>query len=98
MKVYVVETHLLDGDQDIAVFDQKPKAEQYIESHNLHGKPEVVEVPVYGFHANPNEIFTASNYDAARDLQFFEGAYGNQKDAEIAAGPNGLVLHRAIRH
>lgn len=98
MKVYVIETHLLGGDQDIAIFDQKPKAERYIESHELHGKPEIVEVPVRGFQPNSDEVFTASNYDAARDIQFFEGAYGNHKDAEIAAGPNGLVLHRSIRH
>lgn len=98
MKVYVIETHLLDGDQDIAVFDRKPKAERYVQSHDLHGNPEVVEVPVKGIQPNPDEVYTASNYDAARDIQFFEGVYGNQKEAEIAAGPNGLVLHRAIRH
>ncbi|WP_251359887.1 hypothetical protein [Kangiella sp. TOML190] len=97
MKVYVIETHLLGGEQDIAVFDCKESAQYFIDNNNLHGEPEVLSMTVIGKVVDPEQVYTASSYDAEQDLYFFESVYANRADAEQAAGANGLVLHRKLR-
>ena len=97
MKVYVIETHLLGGEQDHGVFECASAAHKYIELHDeLHGSPEVLELSIIGEIEQAGEVYTASSYDAEQDLFFFESVYGNRKDAEQGAGANGLVLHRKI--
>lgn len=98
MQVFVIETHLLGGEQDIGVFECEDTAKLFIQqSDNLHGEPEVLPLDVIGEIEEEGLVYTASSYDAEQDLYFFESVYGRRSDAEAAAGDNGLVLYRTIR-
>ncbi|NVK21747.1 MAG: hypothetical protein HWD86_04465 [Kangiellaceae bacterium] len=97
MKVFVIETHLLGGEQDHGVFECQENAQKYIEQNDsLHGSPEVLQLTVIGHIEQIGVVYAASSYDAEQDLLFFESVYGNRDDAQQAAGANGLVLRRKI--
>ncbi|NVJ65913.1 MAG: hypothetical protein HWE16_05440 [Gammaproteobacteria bacterium] len=96
MELFVIETHLLGGEQDIAVFECEQTAINFINNNELHGEPEVLSMKVIGQLTEPDYVYTASSYDAEQDLYFFESIYGNRTDAEEGAGAQGLVLHRKI--
>ena len=66
MKVYVIETHLLSGEQAHGVFACRETAQLFMQQAQLHGEPEVLELNVIGDLEQEGEVCTASSYDASR--------------------------------
>lgn len=99
MEVFLVLTHYMQGIQEEGVFLTREAAEANIKSRGVGGNPKVVHAFVRGRRSDDGplqEVFTASTYDRALDIHYFEGVYFNYEDAKIAAGKDGLKLTRTL--
>ncbi|MBF0411063.1 MAG: hypothetical protein HQM10_27240 [Candidatus Riflebacteria bacterium] len=98
MNLFVILTNYNGTKQAEAVFSTRDKALYYLKERKQEegGMPEILEDRLCGEMTSDNVIFVAACYVSKYDSFDYKGLYGNQKEAEKAAGNRGLFLPKKI--